>query len=32
LREGELVAISGQTKLFDGAKVRIKQSTDGNAT
>jgi len=32
LREGELVATSGQTKLFDGAKVRVKQSTDGSAT
>lgn len=31
LREGEQVAVSGQTKLFDGAKVRIK-STDGNPT
>lgn len=26
LRQGELVAISGQTKLFEGAKVRVQKS------
>ena len=32
LKEGEAVAISGQTKLFDGAKVRLKSSPDGKAS
>jgi RND family efflux transporter MFP subunit len=30
LKEGEVVAVSGQTKLFEGAKVR--QNADGSAT
>jgi hypothetical protein len=32
LKEGELVAVSGQTKLFEGAKVRVKQGSDGRDT
>jgi membrane fusion protein (multidrug efflux system) len=32
LREGEVVAVTGQTKLFDGAKVRLKSSADAKST
>ena len=32
LREGELVITSGLTKLYDGAKVRVKDSSDGRST
>ena len=32
VKEGEQVAVTGQTKLFDGARVRLKQSLDGKAT
>ena len=32
LKEGEAVAVSGQTKLFDGAKVRLKSSADAKAS
>ena len=31
LKAGELVVVSGQTKLFDGAKVRIKSTGHGKA-
>jgi len=31
LKPGEKVVVSGQTKLFDGARVRIKSSDDGKA-
>jgi len=32
LKEGETVAVSGQSKLFDGAKVRLKSSGDAKST
>jgi hypothetical protein len=32
LKEGEMVAVSGQTKLFDGVKVRLKTSADAKST
>ena len=31
LKPGEKVVVSGQTKLFDGARVRIKSADDGKA-
>jgi membrane fusion protein, multidrug efflux system len=32
LKEGEVVAVSGQTKLFEGAKVRVKPLADARTT
>jgi membrane fusion protein (multidrug efflux system) len=32
LKEGELVITSGTTKLYDGAKVRLKEAADGKST
>ncbi|HUR45277.1 MAG TPA: efflux RND transporter periplasmic adaptor subunit [Candidatus Saccharimonadales bacterium] len=32
LKEGEIIITSGFTKLFDGAKVRVKDVTDGKST
>ena len=32
LQPGETVVITGQTKLYDGAKVRVKEAKDGRAS
>jgi membrane fusion protein, multidrug efflux system len=32
LKEGEVVAVTGQTKLFDGARVRVKPTSDAKST